>query len=360
MTAEGSPRWTPRTAELDPAAVRAHGPALEPAPAAPAPQEVTLAGTRLAPVPVPPQPPARKPRRFLWKALAASLGLFLGGALAVDAWMFLAAMFAESLWLGSAFAGLLGVVLSSGILLILREISVFGRQMRRLHEAEATAAEAEALLAENGHGKALSLAARILDPYERRPELKGALERFRAAATTAHSDRQVLSLLADTVVRPLDRRAYAVVARAARDTGTVVALSPFGVLDVAIVLWRSLRMIREVAETYGFRPGFFGRVSLFKRVLSVAATAGAGDFVATTMLSHFGARLGGLLSARAGEGLLTGTRTARLGLLTMAACRPVPFLDEDRASIRRLTSEVASSFGKTEDAGPGPGTGSGA
>ena len=66
--------------------------------------------------------------------------------------------------------------------------------MRRLHEDEATAAKAEALLAEVGHGKALSLASRILEPYDRRPELAGALERFRAAARTAHSDRQLLSL----------------------------------------------------------------------------------------------------------------------------------------------------------------------
>lgn len=56
------------------------------------------------------------------------------------------------------------------------------------------------------------------------------------------------------------------------------------------------------------------------------------------------------------EGLLTRVRTARLGLMTTAACRSVRVLGEDRGSIRPLTSEVIGSLRKSDN--PGPRTGS--
>jgi len=124
----------------------------------------------------------------------------------------------------------------------------------------------------------------------------------------------------------------------------LATMSPFGVLDAGIIVWRGLRMVREVAAVYGFQPGFFARWGLVRRVFYTAATQGAADFVADAMLSHVGARLAGLLSARVGEGVLSGMRTARLGIVTMAACRPLPFAEQDRASIAKLGSEVTSSL----------------
>ncbi|MSP20477.1 MAG: DUF697 domain-containing protein [Alphaproteobacteria bacterium] len=161
-------------------------------------------------------------------------------------------------------------------------------------------------MAGKGHGRALPLAARIVDPLRQRAELADAIEHFRRAATTAHSDAQVLDLLADAVVRPLDRLAYQAVSRASRDVGLGVTMSPFGLLDAGIVVWRGLRMVREVAAVYGFRPGVFAHWGLVRRILYAAATQGAADFVADALLSHVGARLAGLLSARVGEGVLSG------------------------------------------------------
>ena len=194
----------------------------------------------------------------------------------------------------------------------------------------------------------MPLAARIVDPLRQRAELADAIEHFRRAATTAHSDAQVLDLLADAVVRPLDRLAYQAVSRASRDVGLGVTMSPFGLLDAGIVVWRGLRMVREVAAVYGFRPGVFAHWGLVRRILYAAATQGAADFVADALLSHVGARLAGLLSARVGEGVLSGMRMARLGIITMAACRPLPFQEQDKVSIARLGTEVTSALGSTD------------
>ena len=155
-------------------------------------------------------------------------------------------------------------------------------------------------------------------------------------------------MLADAVVRPLDRQAYQAVSRAARDAGLGVTMSPFGLLDAGIVVWRGLRMVREVAAVYGFQPGFFARAGLVRRVLYTAATQGAADFVADALLSHVGARLAGLLSARVGEGVLSGMRMARLGIITMAACRPLPFEEQDKVSIAKLGSDISGALGSAE------------
>ena len=335
-------------AEVDPGQVRtAHGE--EPPEAAAGPRELAATATRPAPVTVVAQqpPPPSGGRRWLRRVFWWSLGLFAVAAIAWDTVAFLAGAFARNTAAGATFSLLAAAAAISGVAIILREISTFGRSMRRLREVEATSARAAALIEEDGTGEALRLATIVLAPYEARPDMAKRLKAFRASVTTAHSDAQVLRILADTVVRPLDAQAYTIVAQASRDTAVGVALSPFGLLDAGLVVWRTLGMVRDVAAIYGFRPGFFGRVSLVKRILSAAATAGAGDFIADILAAQAGARLGSLFSVKAGEGILTGVRTARLGLVTMAACRPIPFTEEDRASIARLGREILKAAGNT-------------
>lgn len=293
-----------------------------------------------------------RPRRRLVRAFAAALALLWVSILVVQLADFIAGQFERSIVLGTAFAVAAALVFVTGVSLILIEIVSLWKQSARLHDVEARAARVAELYAADGHGggRGMAFAADLFAAYEGRREMAAAAERFRAAASTAHSDRQILALLVETAVRPLDRQAYALISRAARDSGVAAALSPFGLLDAGLVLWRSFRMVREVASVYGFRPGLLGRWALARRVLSAAAAAGAGDFVADVLLSQIGARVGGLLlSAWTGEGVLVAMRTARLGLLTMAACRPIPFLEHDRASMGRLAHGIAVDLGRRED-----------
>ncbi len=331
--------------EVDAGSVRSVG---TPPPPSVAPLELAATVTRPAPPvqgPIVLLPP---PRHLLAKTFGVSLGLFAVGAVGLQLWEFVLGAWARNTAVGTSVGVMLGIAAASGASILLREFIGFQREMRKLREVDALSREAAELLAGKGHGRALRLAARIVDPLRQRAELADAIEHFRRAATTAHSDAQVLDLLADAVVRPLDRLAYQAVSRASRDAGLGVTMSPFGLLDAGIVVWRGLRMVREVAAVYGFRPGVFARWGLVRRILYTAATQGAADFVADALLSHVGARLAGLLSARVGEGVLSGMRMARLGIITMAACRPLPFQEQDKVSIARLGTEVASALGSTE------------
>ncbi len=330
----------PAPAELDPAHVRLASPAFDAAPPAPLPAEIAATASRSLPVVVPPRAVTVPRRRWLGRVFGWSLTVFVTGMLALNAWNAVEAAVTRNLAVGVGLGVALALATVTGAAILFREIIGFEVQSRRLHEVSRVAARAVALAGSDDYGKALPLANDVLAPYRSRADMTERIDRFRRLVSTAHSDRQVIELLSDTVIRPLDQEAYARVTRGARDAAVGVALVPFGLLDAGIAAWRALRMVREVADVYGFHPGWFGRMALLRRVLSVAATAGASDFVGDALLAHMGAKMAGMLSARIGEGLLTGLRTARLGVVAMSVCRPLPFAEQDRPAIARLSTEL--------------------
>ena len=70
---------------------------------------------------------------------------------------------------------------------------------------------------------------------------------------------------------------------------------------------------------------------------------GADYFSANILVAQVGKRIGGILSAKAGEGMLSGMCTARLRLVAMEARRPLPFAEENWAFISRLGREIIKS-----------------
>ena len=64
------------------------------------------------------------------------------------------------------------------------------------------------------------------------------------------------------------------------------------------------------------------------------------------MLGH---GIAGKLSARLGEGLLSGCLTARLGLAAMDVVRPLPFTALPRPTLRNLMSDVLRGFGEKDE-----------
>jgi len=218
------------------------------------------------------------------------------------------------------------------------------RQLRLSGGSGATHEAARILDAPVNTGEGGVLAARIVALYEDRPEAEEGVARFKTTVTMAHTDREVLSLLTREVLQPLDRQAYRVVSRAARDAGIGVLLSPAGLLDALLVIWRTSRMIRDVALVYGFRPSRIGRFALTRRVLENAAMAGAVEYLGDLLTAHIGAGVAGKVSNKVGQGAFTALRTARLGLIAIEACRPVPFTSEDRASLASLRGDIMKPF----------------
>jgi putative membrane protein len=284
--------------------------------------------------PPPPAPPALLPapplpRRAarLGRWFVGALGALLVGLLALDAVDFLTAQFERSWALGAVFSALIAAVVVTAAALILREASAY----RRLRHVEH--ARARLLAPEAGP-------AHIIEALEEGFGRTAAFASFRAGLHGGHGPEHLLLLFAEQVLRPLDRDAYQAVGRAARDVAVVTAVAPTALLDTAIMLWRTLRMVRRVAEIYGHRAGLVGTWYLLRRIVTGAAVVAATDVAGNLLAQQLGGALAEVVAAKLGEGAVAATRVSRIGLYTMQLCRVLPFDAADAPTMRRLLETV--------------------
>jgi putative membrane protein len=289
-------------------------------------------------------PTNRWRRRFLWFAAAALLAI--SAVQLVDVVRAAASLHPA---LGWAVGGLLIAALGAALMWCRDELGEF----RRMARVEALQAQSQTLLEAGRTGTA----APWLGAVERQlADVAGTgtgLARFQAMNSGSYSDADTLALFEREVLLDADRRAQAAIARAVRMTALGTAASPLAMLDGAIVLYRALRLVREVATIYGFRPGGLAAVALLRRVLFEASAAAAADIASTLVadaIGGLGHKLAGSVSARLGVGVFTGLRMARLGFATMRACRPMPFVAESP----QLNEVVRRALGIATDADDAP------
>ena len=173
--------------------------------------------------------------------------------------------------------------------------------------------------------------------------LSEAVARYRAVRESHHSGRDVLELFSRFVLAPADRLAEAAIRRAATQAFAINAVSPTALLDTLLFAARGLRLVREIAEIYGQRPGVAGTVHLLRRLLGGAGMVGAVDLVGGALVQQLGGAVLERVSASAAESAYAAQKMARLGIIAMALCRPVDFRPGEVPSLRRLVSGLLKS-----------------
>lgn len=316
-----------------------------PAPAAAAPRELPE-GTVLLPSPaataegeaaslaeIPPAPRRRFPGRWAWRLAGGALLSLIVTALSLWAADLAADAASWSPGLGIAVAAL-GVLLvgalAVGLLSELLAVARLRSLQRRRHAAE---------LAEIGHD--IAAARRLVDGLAgflgTAAERRAALAQDLQQATEAE---QVLRLGERHLLRAADEEAEAAVARAVRDTALATAILPLAVLDAAFVGWRSLRMLRRIAEAYGLRPGLLGCLKLLGGTFGNLALAGALEVGQQAVLHTVGAGVARKFAGRMGEGLANAALTARLGRAAILMLRPLPWHERQPPSLQRLLAGI--------------------
>jgi putative membrane protein len=289
------------------------------------------------PAPVVVEPAAVPPSRRPWLRLFFAAGtVLLLGWLGVEAYDFVAGLFARAPAIGAGFALLLALVALGAIGALGREVA----DLRRLERAEQLRLMGERLIASEAHGQADAYLAQLKRLYRGRPDLAEPLARFEVQASDALNDGERLRLFGRTVLAPLDRHARRLVTRVARDIGALTALSPLGLLDSAIVLWRTLAMLRALARLYGVRPGPVASIRLLRRTLAHVLAAGLGELLSDAAIETAGASLLSVISSRIGQGAVHGLLAARLGLAAVQICRPLPFVEGELPSMKQLRAEL--------------------
>ncbi|MCP4758942.1 MAG: DUF697 domain-containing protein [Planctomycetes bacterium] len=145
-----------------------------------------------------------------------------------------------------------------------------------------------------------------------------AVHAFRVAASTEMESASLREHL-DVLLAAIDSDVDRLIRHEAARTGVLVALSGIPMLDAILCVWRSLRLMRQVAGAYGARPGFFGTLRLLRMILVHAVAIDVTQHAAEAVSN----RIGGVAAA-GGQGLVAATLAARLGLWSQNVCRPMP------------------------------------
>ena len=256
-------------------------------------------------------------------AVLGALLLLWAGIAAMD---FLTVLFAQGGWLGWIGAGLLGLLAALLALAAVRELAA----LARIGRIDAVRQNAMAAQEAGSDGDAEKALARLQRLYRRRADLAWALERFQAAQGDTPDPAGRLALAERELLAPLDARAEAAARKAARNVAAATALIPLALADVLAALTCNLRMIREIAEIYGGRAGWFGSWRLMRAVAAHLVATGAVAVADDLLGPLVGGGVLGKLSRRFGEGAVNGALTARVGIAAMEICRPLPFAELER------------------------------
>ena len=103
-----------------------------------------------------------------------------------------------------------------------------------------------------------------------------------------------------------------------------IAAIPSPMFDGLLVAWRGVRLVRQVAELHGMRPGLLATVALLRRTLLSAALVTATDIAANTAAHALISNK--LLSHVAGDtaaALVAARRMRLLARAAAAACSPL-------------------------------------
>lgn len=238
---------------------------------------------------------------------------------------------------------LCAALLTLGSLLVLRE----WRLWRRLAKTRSWQQAHQRIHASIQYGEAEQL---CLDIAAVLPEsTKQDVADWKAQKQAEHSDQELLDLFELRVLSKADAKVRQQIHQAAADAAMAVAISPFALVDMLLVLWRTSKLLRQMAETYGASLGQLRSLILIKHLFATLLWAGSSELALDLGSDLLGAELTSKLSMRSGQGLIAGLLVARLGLAAQQLLRPLPLaksqklslLDLGKALVRRL-------LGKTE------------
>ena len=299
------------------------------------PTERTERVTPTEPAAVPavvPAPPRRRDRVVtfgLW-----GVALFFVGWLVVDAAGWISGAFERSTTLGMLAAAAVTAGVAGVGAVIARELG----SLFRLKSVEAIHRHFAADLVSPADARRAIADVLAVVPRER--ETEAAIEAFQRQVQLHHSTAQQVEILSRTVMKPLDRSAEAHVRTAVLRAFGITAIIPTALTDAAFFLACGVRMVRGIAASYGHRPTAATTIHLLRRLVLEAGKLGAVDIASASLVQHLGGAVTERLATSAADALYAAYRMARLGIIVMDLCRPIPFQEDDVPSVASLVGNV--------------------
>ncbi|WJG08366.1 TIGR01620 family protein [Aliiglaciecola sp. LCG003] len=280
-------------------------------------------------------PSSKKPnKKWFWLGLVVIL---LGG---IELFLFTQQVLEQHDWLSAAWLLLLFAVAVMAVKQVISE----WRGLRQLKRFEQQRDLAKTLINTPSIGQGEIFCNQLVSQMEViEPE---AVNQWRNTLQPHYLDSEVLGLFELHVLEKADQAALQKVTKHASACAAMIAVSPFALLDMAVVLWRNLVMLKQVSQCYGMHLSYWGRIGLVKRVFKTMLFAGAAEIVSDAGNYALGAGITGKLSTRLAQGLGAGVLTSRIGIKAMHACRPLPWVAKKPPGLSHLTQQLLSDLKK--------------
>jgi len=253
-------------------------------------------------------------------------------------------LFARSEILGWFGTGLLALAGLAALAIILREIlGIFSlRKISNLQDQAQTARTS------NDQKLAKKVISKLRSVYSDRHDMTWGLAALQDHETDIIDGRDRINLAERDLLQPLDEQAGQIIAATSRKVTLLTAITPAAILDILFVAAQNMKMLRQLANLYGGRPGAIGTFKLAGMVASHLAVTGGLALTDSLVQQIIGKGLLGRLSARFGEGAVNGILTSRIGLAALDLTRPIPFSPEMKPDLAEFLKNIVS-FRQTTD-----------
>lgn len=263
-------------------------------------------------------------------------GILVSLGLGLMADRLIADLFDRFAWLGWAGIVLLGLFVLAIVVLAGRELLAL-RRLRVLDQVRRNAARA---LANNNRGAAQQVLSELQAIYAARADLARPRQALAEQSRDLFDGPEILHLGERLLMAPLDARTKTLTAASARRVALVTAVSPRALVDIAFVVYESIRLAGAIAALYGARPGFFGFWRLTGAILTHLAVTGGLVLTDGIVEQLVGQGLAARLSQRLGEGVVNGLMTVRVGIAAARVVRPLPFTTQQQPMVRDFVGEL--------------------
>ncbi len=253
---------------------------------------------------------------------------------------FIIAMVTQTDWLAAVWL----VIFSALGILVLRQALVEYRGLKQLKRQAEIRSQSEQMANTSVIGLAEQHCMKIAKSLPH--DYQYLVVNWRDSFDLNHCDSEVLSLFEHQVLAPVDKLAIKQVSKNASAASVMIAVSPFALLDMLIVLWRNIRMMDQVSEIYGLHLGYWARVKLIRSIFHTMLYAGAAEILSDAGNYALSAEITGKLSSRVAQGMGAGVLTARIGLKAINESRPLPWLSQTKSGLSGITKQLLADLNK--------------
>lgn len=272
----------------------------------------------------------KKPRRFpLWGAV----GVSVVSLAVVELGLFIWQLWHSQDWLASAWLVLLVAIAVLAVSAVLRE----WRGLRQLKKQRNIQQQTRRMLDNPGVGQAKIFCMQLA---KKLPVAPSVVTAWQQQLADHHSDQEVVSLFDQLVLSEVDKKAMALLTNQASACGAMIAISPFALLDMLIVLWRNLHLLAQISACYGLTLSYWGRITLVRQVFRHMLYAGASELMTDAGNYALGSSVTGKVSGKLAQGFGAAVLTSRIGLKAMQLSRPMPWLPGKRPGLSDVSSQV--------------------